>query len=110
MAQPRRGLLDRWKDWTEQKRSWILYGAGVLTLFGLVAGWSLLPDQVVLWGGAQGELAAPLDKKTALGATAALVAFFAILFARKPRELVYFIALCIGVVLVYSLILGNVTL
>ena len=42
-----------------------------------------------------------------LGATGAIAVFFGILFAMRPRELVYFIALWLGVFLVYSLLIIN---
>lgn len=107
MAQPKKELFPKWRDWTEKNRNWILYGAVLLTLFGLLAGWNLLPDQVVIQAAAEGQAAVPLDKPLALGATAALTAFFAVLFAVRPRELVYFVALCLGVFLVYSLLIVN---
>ena len=44
---------------------------------------------------------------TALGAAGGITLLFAVLFALRPRELIYFIALWLGVFLVYSLLLIN---
>ena len=96
MAQEKKGLVQRCKDWTAKNRNWILYAAGVITLMGVAAGWALLPDQVALQAAAEGQTVTLVNKTTALGGTAALVAVFAALFAWKPRELVYFVALCLG--------------
>ena len=51
-----------------------------------------------------------VDKEMALGATGALTVFFGLLFALRPRELVYFVALWLAVFLVYSLLMINVVL
>ena len=51
--------------------------------------------------------AALVDKNTAVGAAGAIVLLFGVLFALRPRELVYFIALWLGIFLVYSLLIIN---
>lgn len=83
--------LESWKDTLEKNRYAILYGAAMFTLFCALAGWALLPDQVTLV--AEGELVA---KNTALLANIGVTAIFSLFFWRKPRELVYFVALCLG--------------
>ena len=95
MAQQKKELFSKWRDWTQKNRNWILYAAGILTLFGLAGGAAMLPEQVAL---------------QAVGATGALTVFFGLLFALRPRELVYFVALWLAVFLVYSLLMINVVL
>ena len=107
MAQKKKELFSNWRDWTQKNRSWILYAAGVLTLFGVAGGIAMLPDQVALRAVQEGQTAALVDKNTAVGAAGAIVLLFGVLFALRPRELVYFIALWLGIFLVYSLLIIN---
>lgn len=97
-------LLERWKDWTQRQRNWILYAVWVLTLLGTVAAWGLLPDRVAMQAAAGAGL---VDKTTAIGANLGLTALFTLLFWRRPRELVYFVALCLAVALTFSLPVVN---
>ena len=110
MAQQKKELFSKWRDWTQKTRNWILYAAGILTLFGLAGGAAMLPEQVALQAVQEGQTAALVDKGMALGATGALTVFFGLLFALRPRELVYFVALWLAVFLVYSLLMINVVL
>ena len=48
MAQEKKGLFQRWGESLKKKRSWILYGTAVATLFLTAACWTLLPAQVVM--------------------------------------------------------------
>ena len=48
MAQQKKELFSKWRDWTQKNRNWILYAAGILTLFGLAGGAAMLPEQVAL--------------------------------------------------------------
>lgn len=79
----------------------------MLTLFGVAGGAAMLPGQVALQAVQEGQTAVLVDKTTAVGATGAIAVFFGLLFAMRPRELVYFIALWLGVFLVYSLLIIN---
>ncbi len=110
VAQQKKELFSKWRDWTQKNRNWILYAAGILTLFGLAGGAAMLPEQVALQAVQEGQTAALVDKEMALGATGGLTVFFGLLFALRPRELVYFVALCLAVFLVYSLLMINVVL
>ena len=83
MAQEKKGPFQRWGESLKKKRSWILYGTAVATLFLTAACWTLLPAQVGLTG------------------------LFALLFAWRPKEVVYFVALCLAVLLQLSLLLVN---
>ena len=90
-------------------------GASVSTSTGNVTLESLTlsrtdEDQVALQAVQEGQTAALVDKEMALGATGALTVFFGLLFALRPRELVYFVALWLAVFLVYSLLMINVVL
>lgn len=107
MSQKNKELFSGWKDWTQKNRKWILYAAGVFTLFGVAGGVTMLPDQVALQAVQEGQQAALVDKYTALGAAGGITLLFAALFALRPRELVYFIALWLGIFLVYSLLIIN---
>ena len=110
VAQQKKELFSKWRDWTQKNRNWILYAAGILTLFGLAGGAAMLPEQVALQAVQEGQTAALVDKEMALGATGPLTVFFGLLFALRPRELVYFVALWLAVFLVYSLLMINVVL
>ena len=48
MAQEKKGLFQRWGESLKKKRSWILYGTAVATLFLTAACWTLLPERVVM--------------------------------------------------------------
>ena len=48
MAQEKKGLFQRWGESLKKKRSWILYGTAVATLFLTAACWTLLPEWVVM--------------------------------------------------------------
>ena len=110
MAQRKKESFSNLKDWTQRNRGWILYGSGLLALLGLLACWALLPEQVALQVVPEGQTAVMVEKYSAMGATAAVVAIFAAFFAWKPRELPYFVALCLGEFLLYSLLIINVVL
>lgn len=77
MAQQKKELFSKWRDWTQKNRNWILYAAGILTLFGLAGGAAMLPEQVALQAVQEGQTAALVDKEMALGATGALTVFSA---------------------------------
>ena len=100
VAQQKKELFSKWRDWTQKNRNWILYAAGA----------AMLPEQVALQAVQEGQTAALVDKEMALGATGGLTVFFGLLFALRPRELVYFVALWLAVFLVYSLLMINVVL
>ena len=100
MAQEKKGLFQRWGESLKKKRSWILYGTAVVTLFITAACWTLLPAQVVMQ-------AAAVGKETAILANLGLTGLFAALFAWRPKEVVYFVALCLAVLLQLSLLLVN---
>ena len=58
MAQQKKELFSKWRDWTQKNRNWILYAAGILTLFGLAGGAAMLPEQVALQAVQEGQTAA----------------------------------------------------
>ena len=104
MAQEKKGLFQRWGESLKKKRSWILYGTAVATLFLTAACWTLLPAQVVMQAAAVGQAVNAVAKESAnLG----LTGLFALLFAWRPKEVVYFVALCLAVLLQLSLLLVN---
>ena len=100
MAQEKKGPFQRWGESLKKKRSWILYGTAVATLFLTAACWTLLPAQVVMQ-------AAAVAKESAILANLGLTGLFALLFAWRPKEVVYFVALCLAVLLQLSLLLVN---
>ena len=91
----------------KKKRSWILYGTAVVTLFITAACWTLLPAQVVMQAAAVGKAVNVVAKETAILANLGLTGLFAALFAWRPKEVVYFVALCLAVLLQLSLLLVN---
>lgn len=107
MAHKNNEFLAPCRDWTQKNRNWILYAAGILTLFGVAGGVDMLPAQVAIRAVQEGQQVQLVDKYTALGAAGGITLLFAVLFALRPRELIYFIALWLGVFLVYSLLLIN---
>ena len=106
MAQEKKGLFQRWGESLKKKRSWILYGTAVATLFLTAACWTLLPAQVVMQAAAVGQANA-VAKESAILANLGLTGLFALLFAWRPKEVVYFVALCLAVLLQLSLLLVN---
>ena len=100
MAQEKKGLFQRWGESLKKKRSWILYGTAVATLFLTAACWTLLPAQV-------GQAVNAVAKESAILANLGLTGLFALLFAWRPKEVVYFVALCLAVLLQLSLLLVN---
>ena len=105
MAQEKKGLFQRWGESLKKKRSWILYGTAVATLFLTAACWTLLPAQVVMQAAAVGQAVNAVE--SAILANLGLTGLFALLFAWRPKEVVYFVALCLAVLLQLSLLLVN---
>ena len=103
MAQEKKGLFQRWGESLKKKRSWILYGTAVATLFLTAACWTLLPAQVVMQAAAVGQAVNAVAKESAILANLGLTG----LFAWRPKEVVYFVALCLAVLLQLSLLLVN---
>ena len=103
MAQEKKGLFQRWGESLKKKRSWILYGTAVATLFLTAACWTLLPAQVVMQAAAVGQAVNAVAKESASLAHWGLSG----LFAWRPKEVVYFVALCLAVLLQLSLLLVN---
>ena len=101
------GLLEKWKASLERNRNTILYVAAVLTLMGTVTAWGMLPDMVSLRVPVEGEAVHLISKERAMTANTVLVTVFGVLFWFRPREWIYFVALCLGAFLVYSLLLVN---
>ena len=100
MAQEKKGLFQRWGESLKKKRSWILYGTAA-------ACWTLLPAQVVMQAAAVGQAVNAVAKESAILANLGLTGLFALLFAWRPKEVVYFVALCLAVLLQLSLLLVN---
>lgn len=86
--------IEGWKKRLEKKRYQILYLAAMWVGFFALAGWALLPDEVMLTAESAGGV--PMAKNTALLANLGLNAFLAGLFWFRPREIVYFVGLCMG--------------
>lgn len=89
-------MIERWKNNLEKNRWMILYGSAMAILFVSLAGWALLPDQVHMTAEALGNDA--IEKNKALLLNLGLVSFFLALFTWKPREIVYFIALVMALI------------
>ena len=90
MAQEKKGLFQRWGESLKKKRSW-----------------TLLPAQVVMQAAAVGQAVNAVAKESAILANLGLTGLFALLFAWRPKEVVYFVALCLAVLLQLSLLLVN---
>lgn len=102
-----KGPLPALGESLKKKRSWILYGTAVATLFLTAACWTLLPERVVMQAAVVGQAANAVAKETAILANLGLTGLFAALFAWRPKEVVYFVALCLAVLLQLSLLLVN---
>lgn len=89
-------IIEGWKDSLQEKRASILYCFVVLTLMGALAGWALLPDVVKLTGAQTGMT---LEKTPLILSHLGLTGIFTALFAWRPREIVYFVAACLGLLL-----------
>ena len=90
-----------------QEKKGLLYGTAVATLFLTAACWTLLPAQVVMQAAAVGQAVNAVAKESAILANLGLTGLFALLFAWRPKEVVYFVALCLAVLLQLSLLLVN---
>lgn len=100
-------MVEGWKNRLERNKFKILYVCGMLILFISLAGWALLPDMVYMTAESMGNPA--VAKNTALLLNLGLNGFFLALFTWKPRELVYFIALVMAM-LVSTIPLLNMVL
>ena len=74
-------------------------------LLGL-AGWALLPEVVAI----HAQQAANIGKNTILLADLALTWGFTAAFWVRPREIIYFVAACLGAFLSLSVLIINVML
>lgn len=93
--EPKKGLVERIKDSLQANRGRLTYALGLLGGCLGLAGWALLPDVVAL----QAEHVPNVAKNTALLAHLGLTWGFTALFWFRPREIVYFLAACLGVFL-----------
>lgn len=110
MAQQKRDLLQNQKDWLQKNRNMVLYGILLLSFLGLLCGWKLLPDPVQMTAAQEGEQAVTLSKNAALGAHFLLSAGFGAIYWFRPREIVYFLASILGLLLTYGVLYINVGL
>lgn len=85
MAQEKKGLFQRWGESLKKKRSWILYGTAVATLFLTAACWTLLPERVVMQAAVVGQAANAVAKETAILANLGPDRLFAALFAWRAK-------------------------
>lgn len=102
MAQKKEWLGPQ-KDALQKNRNIIVYAVLVLALLGTLAGWALLPQQVLLFPQAGGMVA----RNTALGAHFGICALFAALFWRWPRELTYLAGAVLGLLLMVNVLAQN---
>ena len=107
MSRQDQDLMKKPKDWLQKNRNMLLYGILLLAFVGLVCGWKLLPDPVQMTT-AQGADRVLLDKNTALGAHFFISAGFGVVFWFRPREIVYFVAALLGLLLTYGVLYINV--
>lgn len=106
MAGPEKGLFQRWGEALEKRRNVLCYLLLLLAGFGALAGWALLPEQVALFL-IDGVPSNFVEKNTALLAHLAISVGFTGVFYWRPREIVYFVAACLGVVLTLGSLMIN---
>ena len=96
----KKGALDRIRDRLQANRNRLTYV--LLLLGGLLglAGWALLPEVVAIH----------IGKNTILLADLALTWGFTAAFWVRPREIIYFVAACLGAFLSLSVLIINVML
>lgn len=108
MAQQKRDLLQNQKDWLQKNRNMLLYGILLLSFLGLLMGWKLLPDPVQMTVAQEGSENVTLSKDMAMGAHFLLSAGFGAAFWFRPREIVYFLASILGLLLTFGVLYLNV--
>ena len=98
----KKGALDRIRDRLQANRNRLTYV--LLLLGGLLglAGWALLPEVVAIH--------AQQAANTILLADLALTWGFTAAFWVRPREIIYFVAACLGAFLSLSVLIINVML
>lgn len=90
-------LVERWKNSLEKHKYKILYVAVMFVLFISLAGWALLPDEVMLIAESAGGV--PMEKNSALLSNLVLNGVMVGLFWFRPREIVYFVGLVMAMLL-----------
>ena len=102
----KKGALDRIRDRLQANRNRLTYV--LLLLGGLLglAGWALLPEVVAI----HAQQAANIGKNTILLADLALTWGFTAAFWVRAREIIYFVAACLGAFLSLSVLIINVML
>ena len=102
----KKGALDRIRDRLQANRNRLTYV--LLLLGGLLglAGWALLPEVVAI----HAQQAANIGKNTILLADLALTWGFTAAFWVRRREIIYFVAACLGAFLSLSVLIINVML
>lgn len=106
MARSGKGLFQRWGEALEKRRNLLCYALLLLAGFGALAGWALLPQQVALFM-MDGVPSNFVDKNTALTAHLAISVGFTGVFFWRPREVVYFVAAGLGVLLTFGSLMIN---
>ena len=92
----KKGALDRIRDRLQANRNRLTY----------VLLWALLPEVVAI----HAQQAANIGKNTILLADLALTWGFTAAFWVRPREIIYFVAACLGAFLSLSVLIINVML
>ena len=102
----KKGALDQIRDRLQANRNRLTYV--LLLLGGLLglAGWALLPEVVAI----HAQQAANIGKNTILLADLALTWGFTAAFWVRPREIIYFVAACLGAFLSLRVLIINVML
>lgn len=101
----RRERFKSWKDALEKNRNMVLY---VLILIGgmcLLTAWGLLPDVASIDPNIEGVIYRP--KWQLIAMHGGMMGVFAVLFWRKPRELVYLTGYIISLGLTLMLLYTN---
>ena len=94
----KKGALDRIRDRLQANRNRLTYV--------LLLRWALLPEVVAI----HVQQAANIGKNTILLADLALTWGFTAAFWVRPREIIYFVAACLGAFLSLSVLIINVML
>lgn len=104
MAQRKQEWFAGLRDTIQRNRHMIFYGMVVVSLFGALAGWAMLPDEVTLFGATEGQVATYIPRNNAIFLNLGVSLAGSLLVWRRPRELWYLLVAAIGISMTYLIL------